>query len=121
MAPMRRLLLPLLALPALALSACGSDTAAGAGAAAADCAQPCVVMQDNEFAPRDLTVRAGQTVTWVNSDPVVHDVANVDEGEQPRSQLFGQGRTFTFTPSRPGEIAYVCTIHPGMEGTLTVR
>jgi plastocyanin len=115
-----RALLPLLAVPALALAGCGSEDASG-GTAAADCAQPCVVMQDNEFAPRDLTVRAGQTVTWVNSDPVVHDVANVDEGAQPRSPLFGQDRTFTFTPSRPGRIAYVCTIHPGMEGTLTVR
>jgi plastocyanin len=116
----RRLLPTLLALPALALAGCGSDDAAG-GTAAVDCAQPCVVMQDNEFAPRDLTVRAGQTVTWVNSDPVVHDVANVAEGEEPRSELFGQDRTYTFTPRRPGEIAYVCTIHPGMEGTLTVR
>ncbi len=117
---MRRLLPTLLALPALALAGCGSDDAAG-GTAAVDCAQPCVVMQDNEFAPRDLTVRAGQTVTWVNSDPVVHDVANVAEGAEPRSELFGQDRTYTFTPRRPGEIAYVCTIHPGMEGELVVQ
>ena len=117
---MRRLLPTLLALPALALAGCGSDDAAG-GTAAADCAQPCVVMQDNEFAPRDLTVRAGQTVTWRNSDPVVHDVANVEEGEQPRSELFGQDGTFRFTARTPGRIEYVCTIHPGMEGTLTVR
>ena len=118
---MRRSLLPLLALPVLALGGCGSDDAAGGTVAAVDCAEPCVVMQDNEFAPRDLTVDAGQTVTWTNSDPVVHDVANVEEGEQPRSQLFGQGRTFRWRATGPGRIAYVCTIHPGMEGTLTVR
>ena len=118
---MRRRLLPLLALGVLALAGCGSDDAAGDSTAAADCAQPCVVMQDNEFVPRDLTVDAGRTVTWVNEDPVVHDVANVEEGAEPNSELFGQGRTFTYTPRRPGRIAYVCTIHPGMEGTLTVR
>ena len=118
---MRRLLLPLLALPALAAAGCGSSDAAGDTAAAADCAQPCVVMQDSEFAPRELTVRAGQTVTWTNSDPVVHDVANAREGAEPRSRLFGQGRTFRFTAREPGRIEYVCTIHPRMEGTLTVR
>ena len=120
---MRRALLPLLTVPvlALALAGCGSTDAAG-DSAAVDCSpKPCVVMRDNRFLPSQLTVDAGQTVTWVNQDTVVHDVANEREGEAPRSDLFAEGETYRFTARRPGEIAYVCTIHPGMEGTLTVR
>ena len=33
---------------------------------------------------------------------------------------FGQGGTYTFKPTKAGTIAYVCTIHPGMTGTLNV-
>ncbi len=100
---------------------CGGDDGGTASAAARDCPQPCVVMQDNAFVPRDLTVRAGQTVTWVNADSVVHNVVNAREGQAPESPLFGEGRSFRYTAREAGRIEYVCTVHPGMEGSLTVR
>jgi plastocyanin len=43
------------------------------------------------------------------------------EGADFESDTFGEGGTFSYTPDRPGTIAYVCTIHPGMDGTLTVE
>lgn len=117
---MRRALLGLMTVPALLVAGCGGEDP-GAPAAAANCPQPCVTMRDTQFVPRDVTVRPGQTVTWANADSVVHDVVNAREGEEPRSQLFGEGGTYRFTARRPGRIDYVCTVHPGMTGTLTVR
>ena len=39
----------------------------------------------------------------------------------PPNDNFGKGGTFSFTPTKAGKISYVCTIHPGMTGTLTVQ
>ena len=33
---------------------------------------------------------------------------------------FGQGGTYSYTPTKPGKIEYTCTLHPGMDGELTV-
>lgn len=119
---MLRLILPLLATAAL-LSACGSDDeeTSGSTTPAASGSGTRVAMKDLKFVPADLTVKVGQTVTWVNEEGVPHNVVNTQEGKQPKSELFGEGQTYEFTPREPGKIEYVCTIHPGMEGTLTVE
>lgn len=120
---MRRLILPLLASTAL-LAACGSDeepAAQPAPAASGDGSGTRVAMKDIEFVPQDITVKAGETITWVNEDNVPHNVVNAKEDEQPKSELFNEGGTYQFTPTAPGKIDYVCTIHPGMDGTITVE
>lgn len=78
-----------------------------------------VVMKDIRFEPRDITVKVGEAITWTNEDSVQHDVA-ATSGAQFKSDLFGQGGTFSYTPTKAGTIKYVCTVHPGMDGTITV-
>jgi plastocyanin len=78
-----------------------------------------IKMQDIKFVPGSETVKVGQKVTWTNSDSVAHNVT-AKKGASFRSQTFGHGGTFTFTPTKAGTISYVCTIHPGMDGTLNV-
>jgi plastocyanin len=78
-----------------------------------------IKMQNIKFAPSSQTVKVGQKVTWTNADSVAHNVT-ATKGASFRSQSFGPGGTFTFTPTKAGTISYVCTIHPGMDGTLTV-
>lgn len=77
-----------------------------------------VVMESFAFTPPVLTVPVGATVTWENRHAARHDV--VAAGGAFASPLFGQGETFSFTFTAPGEYPYVCTIHPGMEGTIVV-
>lgn len=80
-----------------------------------------VTMLDYEFQPREVTVDQGQTITWVNEGEAQHN-AVASEGEGPDSELFNPGETYSWTADvEPGEIPYVCTIHPGMEGTIAVR
>ena len=78
-------------------------------------------MRDLKFIPDAITVKAGEMITWTNQESVPHNVVNAQEGEQPKSELFNEGGTYEFTPKEPGKIDYVCTIHPGMEGTITVE
>jgi plastocyanin len=91
----------------------GSSSGGGGGAVA-------VAMRDIQFSPKTTTVKVGQEVTWTNDDSVDHNVTSTS-GERISSGDFGQGGTFSFTPTRAGTIAYVCTIHPGMTGQLVVQ
>ena len=111
---MRRL--PLLVL--LLAAGCGSDDDAGGGGGAVRTGT-IEMVGGNEFSPRVAEVTAGQRVTWVNVDGVPHN-AVAKEGGEPKSELLPKGGRYSFTPSRPGRIEYVCTIHPGMDGTLNV-
>ena len=66
-----------------------------------------------------MTVRVGQAVVWTNGDSVDHNVT-ATAGASFHTRAFGKGGTFRFVPTRPGKIRYVCTLHPGMAGALTV-
>jgi plastocyanin len=128
---MTRILLALCAVVALAAAGCGgsnssstssgSSSSAPASTAAASSSGGAVTikMQNIAFAPKAVTVKVGQKVTWTNEDSVDHNVTS-QSGETIKSDNFGKGGTFSFTPKKAGTIKYVCTIHPGMTATLTV-
>jgi amicyanin len=72
------------------------------------------------FAPANIVVDAGTTVTWTNYDSVGHTVTS-DDGDELDSPLFGKNKTFSHTFDEPGEYAYHCAPHPYMKGLVTVR
>lgn len=78
-----------------------------------------VAMKDIQFSPKDVTAKVGQTITWKNEDSVEHNVVAQDGGDF-KSDLFGKDGTYSTTLKKAGKITYVCTVHPGMEGTITV-
>ena len=112
-------------LACLAVAGCGSsDPGSGSSSSNATPAPAAggavtIGMRNIQFSPKDQTVKVGQKVTWVNEDSVDHDV-KADSGADFSSDQFGKGGKFSFTPTKPGEIKYECTLHPGMEGTLKV-
>jgi plastocyanin len=80
-----------------------------------------VDMRRLAFEPARVRIRLGDTMKWENEDDVVHNVAG--EGRATfRSEDFGRGGEYEFTPTAEGTIRYVCTIHPtSMRGTITVE
>jgi YVTN family beta-propeller protein len=70
------------------------------------------------FSNPSLTIKAGQTVTWTNNDPVAHTVTS-DQGLWDSGE-FNRGESFSFTFKMPGQYSYHCTIHPFMTGTIIV-
>jgi plastocyanin len=100
-----------------AAEAPATTTAGGPAVTGGSTAQ--VAMKDIQFAPQKVTVKVGQTVQWTNQDDVVHDV-RATSGATFKSSLFGKGKSYEYKPTKTGTISYVCTIHPGMQGTLTV-
>jgi plastocyanin len=125
---MRRILLALCAVLALALglAACGGGDDNGGGSTSSTPAASSggggeveIKLQNIQFAPKDTTVKVGQKVKWVNEDSTDHNVTS-DSGADFKSDDFGKGSSFEFTPDKAGTIKYECTLHPGMTATLNV-
>jgi plastocyanin len=123
---MRSRLALVLALLALGAAACGDDDDGGGGGGdgggtTASCPSGSVEirMVDIKFDPENATAGVGQEICWINEDTVDHN-AVAESGADFESELFGEGETFTATVEQPGTVEYVCTIHPGMDGTIEI-
>jgi plastocyanin len=81
-----------------------------------------VRMEDNFFAPADITVEPGTTVTWVQSGNNPHTTTSYDGLWDSGMIEGGSGGTFSFTFEEPGTYDYFCIPHEslGMIGSVTV-
>jgi plastocyanin len=71
------------------------------------------------FAPDQVDIAVGGTVTWSNTDTVAH-TTTADQGSWDSGSVAPGGK-FSSTYSTAGTFPYHCAIHPGMVGTITVR
>jgi plastocyanin len=78
-----------------------------------------VGLKDKQFDPADVKVKIGEAVEWENRENIPHNVV-AKSGADFKSDIFSEGGTFSYTAEKPGTIRYVCTLHPGMDGTITV-
>jgi plastocyanin len=77
----------------------------------------------NYFEPDNIIIKAGEKVRWVNEDKIGHLFASFS--------IIGKGGLFTpniapnesweYTFIEPGEYFYLCFIHKGMIGKVTVE
>jgi plastocyanin len=72
------------------------------------------------FIPTATALAVGGTVTWRNGSPVPHNVISKTDA-WPASTDLAPAETFQVTFPQAGDFGYRCSIHPGMEGTITVR
>ena len=75
-------------------------------------------MRDFSFAPASISVRAGSSLTFVNTGAAPHTVTAADRSFD--SGLVQPGGVYTRRFTQPGVIQYVCTLHPAMIGAITV-
>jgi plastocyanin len=128
----RRLLVGIIAVLAAltTVAACGSDSGGGeappatATASASSGSAPAgggstVEIMNFMFMPGSLTVPVGTTVTWKFDDSTDHTVSADDNSFA--SSPMANGQTFTHTFSTAGTVAYHCSIHPFMKGTIIVK
>ena len=71
------------------------------------------------FNPKQITVKAGDTVIWVNHDDIPHTVAS--QTQAFRSKALDTDDKFSFTFATPGTYPYFCALHPVMTGTIVVE
>ena len=90
--------------------------------AAADVPKPVthtVTIEGTGFQPAMLTVKAGDSVVWVNKDPFPHTAVSKDAGLD--SKEIGAGASWKFVAATKGEFPYICTLHQTMKGVLRVQ
>ncbi len=94
------------------------ETAMGSGAPGCETSNAC-------YLPQDITINAGDTVTWDNVDNAAHTItggspANGPSGEFDSSLLMAKG-VFSHTFDDAGYYDYFCMVHPWMIGSVTVN
>ena len=112
---------------AVAVAGCGggggdgpTDPGGGGGGGGTPPATSSVSVQDDFFNPSSNIVSPGTTVTWTWNGSNPHNVtfANGAIGDS------GTQTSGTFSAAMPtalGDYDYQCTIHNGMDGTVTVQ
>jgi plastocyanin len=75
-----------------------------------------VNIQGSQFSPTEITIKKGDTVTWINKDSVGHTVI----GATFQSSLLDTGQSFKQTFNEVGTFEYHCSVHPSMVGKVIV-
>ena len=78
-----------------------------------------VKIDNFSFNPKQVTVKAGDTVTWVNHDDIPHTVTS--KTLVFRSKALDSDDKFSFTFTALGSFDYFCSLHPMMTGTIVVE
>ena len=79
-----------------------------------------VAMREFRYTGDSVVIAAGQSVRWVNQDPVAHTVT-FESADVPSSGDVPRHGTFAATFDRPGVYRYHCAPHPEMKGVVVVQ
>ena len=79
-----------------------------------------VTIDATSFTPASLSIRAGDTVVWVNKDILPH-TATESAKKGFDSGMLATGASWKRTFTAKGEVTYVCVYHPTMKGRVQVK
>ena len=71
------------------------------------------------FNPQTVTVKAGDTVVWINHDDIPHTATS--KTGLFKSKALDTDDKFSFTFTTPGTYEYFCALHPHMTGSIVVE
>ena len=109
-------------LPTL-LAVLGATIAIALAPVTAGAATRVVEMGFSDFSPSGLTLSRGDEVRWINDSPLDHDVKSTAPAKyfsSGRAGGIGIGEQYSFTFRSAGRFSYHCSVHPGMDGSVTV-
>ena len=79
-----------------------------------------ITIDATSFTPANLSIRAGDTVIWVNKDILPH-TATQSAKNGFDSGMLATGASWKRTFTAKGDVDYVCAFHPTMKGRLRVN
>jgi plastocyanin len=88
------------------------------GVTAAHASETKVTIDNFTFAPMELKLKVGDTVTWTNHDDIPHTIVSAGKF---RSKTLDTDDSFTFTFVASGDYKYFCSLHPHMTGLIKVE
>ena len=98
-----------------------SDTTQKSPAANTISATVAVSIQNFSFSPTSINAKKGDKIVFTNNDSVQHTVTA--DGGAFSSPSLANGQSFTLDTSSlaAGSYGFHCSIHPSMQGTITVQ
>src|SRR4051812_24966414 len=78
-----------------------------------------VTIADFSFSPGSLTIKQGDTVTWVNNGPTPHSATAT--GGSFNTGILKAGQSASHTFDQAGTYSYFCQPHPFMKATVVVQ
>ena len=92
-----------------------------------------VKIKNFEYIPKNIKIKDGTTVTWINEDEIKHNVMlDHEDSDRPHDAKLGQdptkfegpllakGESYSFTFKQASDNAYHCSPHPWMKGKVEV-
>lgn len=127
--------LALFALISMLVVACGGSTTGGNTGGSSGGGSNTVGLASSTFAQSSITVQKGQSITLSNQTGTTHIIANGSwNGTTPAPKtetgapvvnnvtISSQGQTLNIGPfNTAGTFHYYCSVHPGMNLTVTVQ
>jgi plastocyanin len=86
---------------------------------AEECARVHEVVMTHVFTPTEQVLRAGECVRFVNQHGIEHSA--LGRGREFHTGTLMPGSSALIKFDKPGEILYVCGLHPPMVGKLVVQ
>jgi plastocyanin len=79
-----------------------------------------VTQKNRAFSSEEVSIKKGETLTFLNEDSVPHNIMSRSKGNEFNlgSQLPGSATDVTFKES--GEVLVICAIHPRMKMLVKV-
>ena len=116
----------------LGLVGCGNGPPGGSGSGGNTCTAGTLVSSGAgqvkidandqlQFAPASGSAKVGQIIQWSNSGTVAHTITfDSSSASCLTDSQIAPGATWEVKFTVAGSYTYKCTIHPGMNGSLTV-
>ena len=79
-----------------------------------------ITIDASTFSPASLTIKAGDSVVWINKDIVSH-TATATGPNGFESGALDQGKSWKRKFVKKGDFPYACRFHPTMKASLKVE
>jgi plastocyanin len=79
-----------------------------------------VHQQGRVFSAESVTIKKGESVTFLNDDSVPHNIMSTSKGNEFNLGSQGPGSSVDVTFKEDGDVAVICAIHPRMKMIVKV-
>jgi plastocyanin len=80
-----------------------------------------VIIKRFKFVPETLTIKAGDTVVWINKDLAPHTATSDVEEDRWDTERLNKNEEKAITFTDIGSQKYFCLYHPNMRGEIIVE
>jgi plastocyanin len=79
-----------------------------------------ITQKGRMFSSESITIKKGESLTFVNDDTVPHNIISTSKGNEFNLGSQPPGASTDVTFKEAGEVQVICAIHPRMKMTVSV-